>query len=146
MRHHSHSVPRNWITRLKRSALHCVAALAGLALGLGFAPSARAQTVFGTNSGAFADYLQSYGMQSLPLRSFGTSANPFGPDASVQGPNGSLVNNFGTVTYAQNYPSGTYVIQFDSPSPVTIGTNGFFSQPANVTRNGTHAPMTRSMT
>src|SRR5437660_117224 len=107
---------QNVIARFARRALLAVAAAAGL--GLVAAPAAEAQsTVFGTNSGTFADYLQTYAMQSLPLRGFSTAANNlahnYNPDPSVMGANGSVIANFGTVTYAQNFPSGTYVIQFD---------------------------------
>lgn len=139
---HAASITRNFRRR---------AALAMAALGLGLtAFTAGAQTLFGTNTGTFADYFPTNALNALPLRSFGSASqfaqNNYNPDPTVWGPNGSLVGNFGTVTYAQNYPSGTYVIQFDSPSPVTINTNGFFSQPNNVVRNGTHTTMNVTMT
>jgi hypothetical protein len=106
------------------------------------ANSARAQLVFGTNTGTFADYLDTYGMQAVPLRGFGTAANPFSPSASVDGPNGSLVADFGSVTSAQNYANGVYTIQFDSPSPVTINTAGMFGGVTSSSRVGTHTTLT----
>lgn len=104
-----------------------------------------AQVLFGTNSGTFADYLQATGMEAVPLRSFGTAASPFGPDTSVRGNNGSLVKDFGTVTYAMNYPSGTYLLQYTSPSPVTMNWSGFFT-PGAVTRTGTLTTQIVAMT
>src|SRR2546423_225641 len=107
MLYHSHTVTPKFIARIKRAAL-AVAAVAGLGFAFGAAPTAHAQAVFGTNSGTFADYLQTYAMQALPLRGFSTAANSFAhnynPDPSVLGPNGSIIADFGTVTYAQNYP------------------------------------------
>ena len=79
-----------------------------IALTLG--ASVHAQTIFGTNTGTFADWLGTYAMTDVPLREWGTVSDPSDPNSSVDGPNGSLITDGGTVTYAVNYPAGTYVL------------------------------------
>jgi len=115
-----------------------------IALTLG--ASVHAQTIFGTNTGTFADWLGTYAMTDVPLREWGTVSDPSDPNSSVDGPNGSLITDGGTVTYAVNYPAGTYVISFNSPSPVTISTTGILGPVSNVTQNGTLETMDVAIT
>ncbi len=126
---------------LKRLVLSWVAAA-----GLGaFASGAGAQTVFGTNGGTFADYLPANGLNAIPFRGWATPGK-FDPNPALIGANGSLIADGGSVTYAQNYASGTYTIQFDSPQPVNITTAGIIGAPNNVQRSGNHTTMTVKLT
>ena len=93
-----------------------ICAVVALTLGA----SVHAQTVFGTNTGTFADWLGTYALTNVPLRQWGT--------------------------YAVNYPAGTYVISFNSPLPVTITTTGMLGPVSNVARNGTLETMDATLT
>src|SRR5437588_7669365 len=68
------------------------------------AAPARADAVFGTNTGTFTDYFPTNAMTNVPMRSWSAAATPFAGDRSVLSPSGALIADGGTVTYAQNYP------------------------------------------
>jgi MYXO-CTERM domain-containing protein len=140
MRRLMNAIFRNGLTATLSRSAHIAAAMI-LATLLG-AAGARAQAVFGTNSGTFAYWLPTDAMTDLPFNAWGSTSAPWTPDTAITLPNGSIDGDGGVYTQADNYPSGTYVVSFTSPSPVTISAGGDFSGISNVQRSGTLETMT----
>lgn len=98
--------------------------------------------LFGTNTGTFVDYLQSYGPDSVPLRYPGQFQQGFNPAPSgvVSGYAPVITGNTGIYSNAANYPNATgYTLQFNAPNPAAISAtiNGMFKNLSNVQINGT---------
>ena len=98
--------------------------------------------IFGTNTGTFVDYLQSYGPDSVPLRYPGVYQQGYNP-ASLSVASGFapvITGNTGVYSNAANYPNASgYTLQFNAPNPAVIGASlsGMFSNLSNVRINGT---------
>jgi hypothetical protein len=135
MRRFMNAIFRNSITAtLSRSAQITAAMVLAMLLG---AARLQAQTVFGTNVGTFAYWFPTDAMTDLPFSAWGSTSSPWVPDTAIVLPNGGIDGDGGVYTQAENYPSGTYVVSFTSPSPVTINAGGDFSNITDVQRNGT---------
>lgn len=98
--------------------------------------------IFGTNTGTFVDYLQSYGPDSVPLRYpgiFHQGYNP-APTSVVSGYVPVITGDTGVYSNAANYPNAAgYTLQFNAPNPAAISASlaGMFSNLSNVHINGT---------
>lgn len=106
------------------------------------APMARGQ-LFGTNTGTFAYWLPSYGMDQLPMNLGAYGQGYTDPmSGTVQGTQvPKIVGNVGFWTFAQNYASAPgYKIEFDAPAPaaITARVGGMFNSLTNVQVSGTH--------
>jgi hypothetical protein len=97
--------------------------------------------VFGTNTGTFVDWLQSYGADSVPLRypgAYQQAYNP-APAGTVSGFAPVITGNAGLYSNALNYPNASgYTLQFTAPNPAAITTSlsGIFQNLSNVRING----------
>jgi hypothetical protein len=97
--------------------------------------------VFGTNSGTFVDWLQSYGPDSVPLRYPGVYQQGYNPAPAsvVSGFAPVITGNAGLYSNAMNYPNASgYTLQFTAPNPAAITTSlsGMFQNLTNVHING----------
>ena len=97
--------------------------------------------IFGTNSGTFVDWLESYGPDSVPLRYPGVYQQGYNPAPAsvVSGFAPVITGNTGIYSNAMNYPNASgYTLQFTAPNPAAISTSisGMFQNLTNVHING----------
>ena len=93
--------------------------------------------VFGTNTGTFIDYFQSFPTDSVPLRYPGIYQQAYNPapTSTVSGFAPVITGNAGLYSNALNYPNGAgYTLQFTAPNPAAIATSlsGIFQNLTNV--------------